>query len=41
MRDAMLRLLSGRVHTVLTGVALDRGGSSAVEVATTRVSFRR
>ena len=39
---AMLRQLSGRVHVVLTGVALTFGGFElAVEVAETRVSFAR
>jgi septum formation protein len=38
----MLRQLSGRVHIVLTGVALTFGGFElAVEVAETRVSFAR
>ena len=40
--EAMLRQLSGRVHVVLTGVALTFGGFElAVEVAETRVSFAR
>lgn len=37
---AMLRVLAGRSHAVLTGVALVRGGDAvAVEVAATRVTF--
>jgi nucleoside triphosphate pyrophosphatase len=37
---AMLRLLSGRSHAVLTGVALVRAGETvALEVAATRVTF--
>jgi septum formation protein len=37
---AMLRVLSGRSHAVLTGVALVRAGDPvAVEVAATRVTF--
>jgi len=36
----MLRRLSGRVHTVLTGVALRAGAEQVADVATTRVSFR-
>lgn len=35
----MLRLLSGRVHEVLTGVALRRGNLQVHAVETTRVSF--
>jgi len=35
----MLRLLSGRWHEVLTGVALRRRGEVRAEVATTRVKF--
>jgi len=36
---AMLRLLAGRAHQVLTGVALVGPGISAVDVATTTVEF--
>ncbi|MEO6010656.1 MAG: Maf family protein [Vicinamibacteraceae bacterium] len=37
---AMIRLLAGRSHEVLTGVALVRGGAAvAVAVAATRVTF--
>jgi septum formation protein len=37
---AMLRVLSGRSHAVLTGVALVRAGDPvAIEVAATRVTF--
>ncbi len=35
----MLRLLSGRGHDVLTGVAVRRGGSVAVAVESTAVTF--
>jgi septum formation protein len=35
----MLRLLSGRGHDVLTGVAVRRGGKVAVEVDSTAVTF--
>jgi septum formation protein len=36
---AMLRLLAGRTHQVLTGVALVGAGISAVDVSTTTVEF--
>ncbi|MCC7178916.1 MAG: septum formation inhibitor Maf [Acidobacteria bacterium] len=36
---AMLRMLAGRAHQVLTGVALVGPGISAVDVATTTVEF--
>jgi septum formation protein len=35
----MLRLLSGRVHLVLTGVAVRRGDKELVEVESTSVTF--
>jgi septum formation protein len=35
----MLRLISGRVHEVLTGVAVRRGGEVAVAVESTAVTF--
>ncbi len=35
----MLRLLSGRGHVVLTGVAVRRGGAVSVEIDTTAVVF--
>lgn len=40
-RDAarMLRLLSGRWHSVLTGICLLSGGQAAVEYESTRVHF--
>ncbi len=37
----MLRLLSGRVHQVLTGVTLRRGGTEASAVESTAVTFDR
>ncbi len=37
----MLRLLSGRMHRVLTGVALLGEGAPRLDVAETRVWFRR
>jgi septum formation protein len=37
----MLRVLSGRAHSVLTGVCLLHGGQVWNEVATTRVWFNR
>jgi septum formation protein len=37
--DRMLRLLSGRGHHVLTGVAVRRGGAVSVEVDSTAVTF--
>lgn len=37
---AMLELLAGREHLVLTGVAVRRAGRVEVAVATTRVRFR-
>ena len=37
----MLRLLSGRVHEVLTGVAVRHGGEVAVAVESTAVTFSR
>src|SRR5262249_13051556 len=37
---AMLRLLSGRVHEVLTGVALCGTGGSRLALSRTRVRFR-
>jgi septum formation protein len=37
----MLRLLSGRVHHVLTGVAVRRGSREVVAVETTAVTFDR
>lgn len=37
---AMLELLAGREHRVLTGVAVRRDGRVEVDVATTRVRFR-
>ncbi|MDP7549679.1 MAG: nucleoside triphosphate pyrophosphatase [Acidimicrobiales bacterium] len=36
----MLRLLSGRTHEVVGGIAVRHGGRDAVGVVTTRVSFR-
>jgi len=38
---AMLRLLSGRAHTVLTGVCLLHGGREESQVEATRVFFSR
>lgn len=37
---AMLRLLSGRTHRVLSGVALVGGGHEATRLSTSRVCFR-
>jgi septum formation protein len=37
----MLRLLSGRAHDVITGVAVKRGGALRSAHATTRVTFRQ
>ena len=36
----MLAALSGRMHEVVTGVAVRRGGEEAVDGVTTRVVFR-
>lgn len=35
----MLKLLSGRVHEVLTGICLRSGGQTVVDAASTRVHF--
>ena len=37
----MLRLLNGRTHEVITGIAICLGGSVSVSSETTEVSFRR
>ena len=36
----MLRLLSGRTHTVYTGLSVSRGGARQTEVVATEVTFR-
>ena len=36
----MLRLLSGRTHTVYTGLSVSRGGTCRTEVVATGVTFR-
>lgn len=36
---AMLRLLSGRMHTVITGISLRHAGGVVVDVEATRVHF--
>ncbi|MDP7598216.1 MAG: nucleoside triphosphate pyrophosphatase [Acidimicrobiales bacterium] len=38
--EEMLRLLSGRTHEVVGGIAVRHGGHDATGVVTTRVSFR-
>ena len=39
--ETFLRRLSGRTHSVLSGIVLRRGGEERSEVSETRVRFRR